>query len=537
MAEIQPEYLSYLINEIDNPIIITNSNFEIEWVSRSFTKTYGYTLEEFINTRGASLLKSSYNSSISSILEEAIKQKASIKYESPNVTKDGKELWISSTIKPVFDSLGAREKIIVIDLNVHEQKKLQDRMVLTDSILNRVGSLILVANSYGEIVYVSPSVSKTFGYSVEELLDSGWWNLKRNEDFDIEKERNYIADCAAGVTAISEDSVENIIYCKDGSYKWILWKNTKGPDNLLIGVAHDITERKKNEEVIHSKNKEITDSIKYAHGIQNVILPSSEVLYNNLPENFVLFKPKDIVSGDFYWYTEVKRKLETINTPHSKKNKESEIDYNHLPCFLIAAADCTGHGVPGALMSIVGMSLLKEVVNEKSSSDPAMILRKLNKNIKMFLKQTGETNRNHDGLDIGLLALYSIFDENSKSKKVVALFAGANRPLFLFRQNKLQIFNGNKTSIGGITDSGYKFHSHKIGIEPGDVIYLFTDGYADQFGGLSGKKILTRRLRELMESIHVKQMHEQENIFSEVFETWKGKCDQVDDVLLIGLKF
>jgi len=532
MAEIHPEYLSFLINEIDNPIVITNSNFEIEWVSQSFVKTYGYTKEEFVRRRGASILKSSFNSSIGDIIQKAIKLKTSVKYESPNITKDGKELWISSTIKPVFDEFDNLQKIIIIDLDVNEKKELEERVELADSILDRLVSLILVANVKGEIVYCSPSVAKAIGFATKDLLGMGWWKLSRNREYLSEKEKDHISKSALGIIPVDEEPYERAIVCKDGSTKWILWKDTKGPDDLIIGVGHDITDRKKTEELLQVQNKEITDGIRYARGIQNVIFPTSDILQKAIPESFVLFKPKDIVSGDFYWYSKFSAKNDVvINKKRTAKFEEESSS------FIIAAGDCTGHGVPGALMSIVSMSLLKQLVYDKSNNDPGKILSKLNKMMKDFLKQTSETSKNMDGMDIGLLTIYSLPDIHSSKKRISALYSGANRPLYLYRNKKLYTYNGNKTAIGGITDLNYEFISHKIDIEQGDVIYLFTDGYADQFGGPNGKKFLVKRLKELMDFTHTKTIDEQEKIYLEMFEKWRGKCDQVDDILLIGLKF
>lgn len=523
MADIQTEYLTYLINEIDNPIVIANNSFEIEWVSQSFVKTYGFTLDEFIKKRGASLVDASFNSSISKIIDECIRTKKSVKYESPNITKDGRELWISSTVKPVFDEFDQLQKLIIIDLDVQEKKELEERIELADSILDRVGSLILVANSKGEIVYCSPSVGKFIGYSTKDLLGMGWWKLSRNREHLSEKEKENISKSASGIIPVDESPYERAIVCKDGTTKWIVWKDTKGPDDLIIGVGHDITERKKTEELLQLKNKEITDGIKYARGIQNVVFPSSDILEKTIPESFILFKPKDIVSGDFYWYDKF-----------CGKNTNSDVPTTN---FIIAAGDCTGHGVPGALMSIVSMSLLKQVVHEKSDNNPGRILGKLNKLMKDFLKQTIDQNKNQDGMDIGLLSIYSIPENKKDKSEITALYSGANRPLYLFRNKKLHIFSGNKNAIGGITDTQFEFTTHAIDIQKGDMLYMFTDGYADQFGGPHGKKFLVKRLKELMDFTHLQPINEQEKVFLEMFEKWKGKCEQVDDILLIGLKF
>ena len=506
------ERLSFIINEIDNPIIIADKQLNIEWVSPSFVKTFGFTLEEFIKHRGsASLNLASYNSNISRVLNEAIRQRRSMRYESRNFTKDGRELWMSSTIKPVWDKDGDLHKILIVDLDVQEKKKMEDKLVLTDSILQKIGTLVLVADSAGKIVYVSPSVTKVVGYTSKEMLGDGWWNLSRKTQWDSEKEKTFVARCASGELSISEEPYERPITTKNGKTRWILWKDTKGPNNLIIGVGHDITERKYNEELMREKNKDITDSIHYAHRIQNAIFPVHENLLKHFPQSFVLFKPKDIVSGDFLWFG-FPQKLRSLSS-HK---------------ILVAVADCTGHGVPGALMSIIGTGQINHIIKEKGVIRPDRVLRQLNRRMKDFLKQKEETDT-RDGMDIAICHINPV--------TLTIEFSGANRSLYLFRKGILRIYSGNKTAIGGITDNAYVFKSQVVHILPGDVIYMFTDGYADQFGGPKGKKFMIKRFKTLLESIHKKTMKEQETILTETIKKWKGNHEQVDDILIVGIRF
>jgi len=255
---------------------------------------------------------------------------------------------------------------------------------------------------------------------------------------------------------------------------------------------------------IEIKNKDITDSINYSKKIQDAILPPKELKYKLFPDAFVLFKPKDIVSGDFYWFTE-------------KNGKK-----------LIAACDCTGHGVPGALMSMVGNNTLNQIVNEKGITTPAEALNILHKEVIKSLKQE-ENSETKDGMDVALITFNNIYEIE---------YAGAYRPLWIVRKNALlEEIKANKFSIGNFQSSGeYQFTNHKIKLEKGDCLYIFSDGYADQFGGPEGKKFRSKKLQELFISINNKSMIEQEAILEKTIDEWKQNLNQVDDILVIGIR-
>ncbi len=254
---------------------------------------------------------------------------------------------------------------------------------------------------------------------------------------------------------------------------------------------------------IEVKNKDITDSINYSKRIQEAILPSEKLRYKLFNDIFILYKPKDIVSGDFYWYTE-------------KDGKR-----------LIAACDCTGHGVPGALMSMIGNNILNQIVNEKGVTSPDEVLYQLNYEIKKALKQNG-TNETKDGMDIALVC----FDSDNK-----ITFSGAQRPLWIVKNNEMEEIKANKYSIGGIQNEENKlFEKHTITLTKNDSIFLFTDGFVDQFGGNEGKKFMSKRLKEILLANHHKSMKEQYAILENTLNDWRGNLEQVDDVLVIGIK-
>lgn len=256
---------------------------------------------------------------------------------------------------------------------------------------------------------------------------------------------------------------------------------------------------------IEQQKKNITDSIHYAKRIQNAILPRDEEFGKLLPDSFIIYMPKDIVSGDFYW---LEKKDDTT---------------------MIAAVDCTGHGVPGAFMSIVGHNQLNYAINGKNAKKPSDILNELNIGVTNTLKQTKGVKSVRDGMDIALCT----FDKSFKKVQ----FAGAFNPLLLIRDGELSQIKGDKFPIGAFLDEDLrKFTNHELDLKDGDVLYIFSDGYIDQFGGESGRKFLIKNFRNLLIEIHQKDLNEQKQILTETLNDWKKGYPQIDDILVIGIK-
>ncbi len=253
------------------------------------------------------------------------------------------------------------------------------------------------------------------------------------------------------------------------------------------------------------KNKEITDSIVYAKRIQEAILPPVQQIKQLLPDSFILYMPKDIVSGDFYWIEQWGNKT------------------------LFAAVDCTGHGVPGAFMSIVGNNLLNQALNELGLNKPALILNSINKGITKALRQSAEKSSVKDGMDITLCSL--------DKEKMMLEFAGAYNSIYIIRNKELIEYAGDKFPVGAFMDEEIKmFNNHEIPVSKGDIIYLLTDGYADQFGGPKGKKYKYKPLKELMLKNAGKSMEDQRIALESNFIEWRGNKEQVDDVCIIGVR-
>lgn len=270
-------------------------------------------------------------------------------------------------------------------------------------------------------------------------------------------------------------------------------------------------EHQKNE--LHTKNKEITDSINYSRRLQDALLPPINQVREWLPDSFILYKPKDIVSGDFYWI--------------HKKNDN----------LLIAAADCTGHGIPGAFTSFVCFQNLSDAVQQ--TSDPGEILAITNRGVKKALRQdntaimeSGQINsdRVQEGMDIGLCAI--------NLKMGIVKYSGAKRPLIIIRNGKKEIeeIKGTRESIGGDTSPDYKYETHTLQLNTGDTMYMYSDGYADQDGGEKGRHIMSKNFKRMLTEIQHMTMKEQQNYLRKFIDDYRGHRDQLDDILVIGIK-
>jgi serine phosphatase RsbU (regulator of sigma subunit) len=250
--------------------------------------------------------------------------------------------------------------------------------------------------------------------------------------------------------------------------------------------------------------KQVTDSIHYAKRIQDAILPTANTVKQLLQDAFILFKPKDIVSGDFYWI-----------------EKKSNLVY-------FAAVDCTGHGVPGAFMSLVGHNILKDILNNTTATEPAEILDRLREGVVNTLRVDDSGRQAKDGMDMTLCALnYDTLELQ---------YAAAFNPLYIIRGGELIIHPANKFPIGSFVGEKTNFDNHRIQLQKGDQIFIFSDGYADQFGGPSGKKFMVGNFRKLLTQVSAFDSHTQKQKLDETLLTWQGGQEQVDDVLVIGVK-
>ena len=287
-----------------------------------------------------------------------------------------------------------------------------------------------------------------------------------------------------------------------------LAENERVLEQKVIERTEEVVRQKseienKNEE-LEILYKQVTDSIHYAKRIQDAILPTNNAVKQLLKDAFILFKPKDIVSGDFYWL-----------------EKKKDLVY-------FAAVDCTGHGVPGAFMSLVGHNILKDIIKNTSATRPSEILDSLREGVVNTLRVDDSGKQAKDGMDMTLCAL--------NYKTLELQYAAAFNPLYIIRNGELMLYAANKFPIGSFVGEKTNFDNHVIQLQKGDQIFIFSDGYADQFGGPSGKKFMVGNFRKLLLQIAELDSETQKQKLDETLLTWQGGQEQVDDVLVIGVK-
>ena len=277
--------------------------------------------------------------------------------------------------------------------------------------------------------------------------------------------------------------------------------------------TREIYERENNivlkEKIKNKKSDEINKSILYAKRIQEGMMLKEKHLFRIFPESFILFKPKDIVSGDFYWFTKVENKI------------------------IIAVADCTGHGIPGAFMSVLGISLMNQIVIEEKNTDVSLILQRLDHKLKKAFEYSNELidedKRPFDGMDISLCCID--YETNFLS------YSGALRPLYHISKNEFNFLEGSHYPIGGInSESNRKYESQSVNFNKGDKLFLCSDGYADQFGGPKDKKFMTKKFKTLLHKTAKLSMQTQQLELERVFNEWKNNYEQTDDVLVLGIE-
>jgi len=286
--------------------------------------------------------------------------------------------------------------------------------------------------------------------------------------------------------------------------------NIRKKINQQLELSH--TEINKQKNIIETKNREITDSILYASRIQQGILPDSADIKNLLPNSILFYRPRDIVSGDFYWIKQLKG--------------SSKLGFENLVGVVVA--DCTGHGVPGAFMSFIGSTILNQTVGHKKIETPADALNYLNQQLPLTLQSKVKTGQINDGMEAGILTF------NKSTGQL--FFSGANLNLIHIRKNVVTEIKGDKHSIGLNTEHQKTFTNNELMLEKGDCVYMFSDGYPDQFGGPKGKKYKYKNLLTFLNANSGLNADEQYKLISENFDTWKGSLEQLDDVLLFGLK-
>lgn len=490
------EQLTFVLTKSENLILLTDKNGRIEWLNESYHEKNNYSGAELESFVGKELAEVSHYPKIQSVIDEAISTKKKVVYEAKSYNKDGSEFWASTTVTPIIDENDEVNKLLFIDADITRLKLAEKEIAnLANFTEEHTRPLIRIQND-GLILYAndaSRSILHLWKGRVNEVLTrkSVMEVLRQSTKENVEKFINLECD----------NRIYNLRFFPVKEKDYV---NIYGEDITEIQIAEK--EKRKKAMQLEQDNLSITDSINYARKIQEAILPDEDHIRQYFKNSFVMSKPKDIVSGDFFWI------YETI------PQKE----------YLVALADCTGHGVPGAMMSIVGHSLLNEIVEGEKCTDPAQILELLNKEIIKSLRQK-TMEKSSDGMDVSVLRI------NLEMRQIT--FSGAYQEVY-WMNGKLNIYKGDRQPIGGLHhDSNRTFTNHTFTYNAGDSVYLTSDGFQDQFGGENNKKFLSGRLKQLLINNHKYSMQAQSYIYNQAFEEWRGSHEQIDDVSMIGIKF
>lgn len=500
-------------------ILLENSSEVISIISKEGTVTYvspsvnsilGYEVEELLGTKELNRVTIESQESFIDMFKSLLtKPEKVVTLVYSYQQKNGEVIWLEvlgrnmlldSSIKGIV--LNARD--ITERRRAEQEARMRSQM---QSLSENSPDLITRLNPQGKIYYVNPTIESLTAMKPSEF--------NKKTIYEVGLDETVIQSWDEIIKNVIKDNkkiqVEMPFPTQNGSLVMNVnaipeYTESEEIESILL-VSSDITERKKTEVEIQNKNKKITESINYAKRIQVAIIPEQTRILSQLNEYFMYYKPKDVVSGDFPWF------LET----------ETDI--------YLAAVDCTGHGVPGAMLSLIGYFLLNDIVKSQKINDPGKILDLLDQGVTQTLKQDVEGNEMKDGMDISLCKIH-------KTKKYLE-YSGAHRPLYQLRNGEIIEFKGNKFAIGGGTFRNQTdFTNHKIEILKGDSFFFCSDGYPDQFGGADVKKIGPSRIKSIIQNNDkIENFANMQNIFSDFFDEWKGNQKQMDDLLLIGIRF
>lgn len=498
-----------LLENASEVITIYRENLEINYISPSVEKILGYNVDEMIGICDIIYVHpeslSEYERMFAQLLEEPDKQ-FTIEFQYQNKQKE--YIWVEATgtnllSDPAIQGLVLNMRDITERKAVEREQRLRGQM---QALSENSPDLITRITKEGTVFYINPTIESYTGNSKEDYLQKNIDELDLNEQT-LSAWKKIVSEAISKNDKINQEmDFSSVIGDRVMQVNAIPEYNEQEQLESVLLVSHDITERKIIELEIYQKNRKITESINYAKRIQDSIIPDMRRIQESLEHSFVLFKPRDVVSGDFPWFLQ----------------KDDDI--------YIAAVDCTGHGVPGALMSLIGFFLLNNIVNTKNARSSGEILDYLDADVTETLGQGENDNAAKDGMDISLCRI-------NKNKKQIE-YAGAHRPLYYMSEDRLIEIKGNKFPIGGAQYKNRgRFTNTIINYQEGESVYLFSDGFPDQFGGAKNKKFSPRRIRDMIRDNENLTPVELGRLMDKEFENWRGSNKQTDDVLMIGIKF
>jgi PAS domain S-box-containing protein len=503
-----------LLENASEVISIYGEDLKLAYISPSVFSILGYTPEEMMKGKDFDRLTRKGETELRSMFKMLLQDASeSVTIQYTYMKKDGQKIFLETTGKNLLTD-SAIHGIILNSQDITERKRAEkeERMKSKmQSLSENSLDLIIRLNSYGMFFYANPVVEEYIGTKSTDLMNKTISDVQMPENL-LEYFKTTLIEIKATPNKRNNqitlklqqgDTVVDRIMSLDAIPEF----NENELETILF-VGHDITEAKRIELEIADKNRKIEDSINYAQRIQSAILPDNSLIREYLPKSFIFYKPRDVVSGDFPWFF-----------------RRDDVLY-------IAVVDCTGHGVPGALLSFIGYFILNNIVDHEREYSAAEVCDLLHTGVRHTLKQNREDAQGRDGMDIALVK----FDP----RKNEIHYAGAHRPLYFLRNGELTEYKGDRKAIGGIplgNKPEKNFTDYTISVEPGDKIFFFSDGLTDQLGGPEFKKYSPARVRETITQNQSCAMDQYNKIFETDFFTWKGKEKQIDDVLLIGIEF
>ena len=502
----QNRMASLLVNASE-VITIYEEDGHIRYISPSVERIFGYQPDEMIGQSDMQHIQGEGIKVFSNMFTTLIgNPKESVTVQYIYETKHAGEVWVEATGTNLISDPAVRG-IIVNSRDITEKKRAEqeERMRSKMQALSENSpDLITRMNREGTFFYINPTIETYTGKEPAHFLNKNLEESGLGESI-VEEWKKVLYEVGATKHKVSReidfpsevgDRVMNVNAIPE-------FDEDQKLESVLV-VSHDITDRKLIELEIQNKNRKIHDSLNYASRIQEAILPDTRIIKQAFPESFIYYKSRDTVSGDFPWFVQ----------------QGDDI--------FIAAVDCTGHGVPGALISLIGYFLLNDIVKSRGVTDPGIILDQLDEGVTQTLRQDSEDAKTKDGMDIALCRV----------NKNQLQYAGAHRSLYFMQQGEMVEIKGDKFPIGGgIYKNQTNFTTHTIEVKKEDGVYFCSDGFPDQFGGPDNRKFGPKRTRKLIQEQHPLPMAQVYKNFANVWENWRGEERQTDDVLMIGIKF
>ncbi|EMR03606.1 PAS domain S-box protein [Cesiribacter andamanensis] len=502
--------MQLLLENASEVITIYEKDGTVRYISPSVERILGYSQDEMMGKRDIVYVHAENQESVEGMFRQLLDnphEHVTVQFQFK--AKDGNSIWLEATGNNLLND-PAIQGILVNTRDITERRRAEQEQRMRSqmqALSENSPDLITRLNNKNEFFYINPIIQAYTGNHPEELVNKSLTEVGFHD-----KIVNQLVEILRDVRLSNSKVSTEMEFPTQQLGERVMQVNAIPEFNdyqeleSVLVVSHDITDRKLIEMEIQAKNKKINDSINYAQRIQGAILPDNQLIRRLLPDSFILYKPRDVVSGDFPWFMQVGDDI------------------------FLAAVDCTGHGVPGALISLIGYFLLNDIVRSRKITDPGEILDALDAGVTQTLRQDEEDSKTKDGMDISLCKI--------NLKKRTLEYAGAHRPLYYLQGGELQEIKGDRFPIGGGKFKNQtNFTNTKLSLAAGDAVYFCSDGFPDQFGGEDNRKFGPKRLRDMINEQKDNSMRVQMMVFDERWEQWKGEHKQTDDMLLIGIRF